>query len=116
MSYVKTFMRTQRPVATSGLTEWLQKGADILKTAGTVLNDPALPQVVGMVAELHSMEPPSKPGGAPGPGIGLNTIVKPLQAFVFYRKNTWVLPVAVAGLIGLPFFLGYTFGRSRKAT
>lgn len=112
MSYVKSFMRTRRPVATSGLSDWIQKGTDILKTGTTVLSDPALPQIVGMVAELHAMGPKT-PSGATAPGIGLQAVVKPLEVFVFYRKNTWVLPVALAGIIALPFFLGYTLGKGK---
>lgn len=115
MSYVKKFMAVRRPVPSGDLSDWIAKGAQILQTGTTVLSDPALPQIVGMVAELHAMQPPSAPGGAPGAGIGLNSIVKPLEAFVYYKKHTWVLPVAVVALIGLPFILGYTLGRPRSS-
>jgi len=113
MSYIKKFVAA-RPISTSGVSDWLQKGAEILKSAKTVLDDPALPEVTGMVFELNQMEKKGAKAGEPGvpsKGIGLRTVVKPLRAFVFYRKNTWILPVAIAGVIGMPFLLGFVFGR-----
>jgi hypothetical protein len=119
MSYVNQYMSTRRrPAPMGGLldtaSKYINQGADIIKTGTTVLNDPALPQIIGMVVELNSLEKKaasSPSSGSTGQGIGLRKVVKPLELFVFYRKNEWILPVAIGGLIGLPFLLGYVVGK-----
>lgn len=118
MSYVNKYMTSRRPVATGGVfdtaTKYINQGAEIIKTGTTVLSDPALPQIIGMVVELNAMEKSAAntpSSGSTGQGIGLRKVVKPLELFVFYRKNEWVLPVAIAGLVGLPFLLGYVVGK-----
>lgn len=101
-------------------------GADVVKYAGKaldyatqakdygeitkyVLEDPALPQVKALVAQLRAIEVARAPKGvAPDKvkGIGLQAGVYPLQAFVAYRERPWLLPVALAAIFAVPFYLG----------
>ena len=46
--------------------------------------------------------------------LGLKKVAKPLRAYVWYRKNPWILPVGIAAVIGIPFALGYAFGKRTK--
>jgi hypothetical protein len=124
MSYVNTYLSTRRrPAAVGGLLDTAQKYLDqaggVIKAGTTILQDPALPKIVANVMELNSLEkksPSTSSSGSSsgGQGIGLNKVVRPLEAFVFYRKNEWILPVALAGVVGAPFLLGYLFGKRKR--
>ncbi len=115
MSYVKNFMTTRKPSATGGVQDWISAGKNILSSGANVLQDPALPAVVGLVAELKSIEvSKGVPGAASQPGIGLRAAVSPLSLFVVHKKNPWLAPVAVLAILGIPFFVGYNLGKSRK--
>lgn len=127
MSYLKNYMvhRGTGYVPTAGFfdtaSKYLNQAGDIIKTGTTILNDPALPKIIANVVELNSLEksdaktPSGQASGATGQGIGLRKVVRPLELFVFYRKNPWIAPVAIGGLIGLPFVLGYLLGRPGRS-
>ena len=123
MSYVNQYISARRRPAPMGgfldtANRYISQAGDIIKTGTTVLSDPALPKIVGMVMELNSLEKSAAASGpssgSTGQGIGLRKVVKPLELFVYYRKNEWILPVAVAGLVGLPFLLGYVVGKPSR--
>lgn len=91
---------------------------DILGAGANAINDPCIGQVTALLTELHDLQPPSTPGAAPGPGVGLCSAVTPLQLFVATQKSPWILPVAaigiVGGLIGIGWMLGEDSGRRRR--
>lgn len=98
--------------------------SDIANKAAQVIGDPALPQVLSLVKQLYDLET-SRPGGAPstssGPvnyraGVGLSAAIAPLKVVLYVRKNPWVVPAAVAGVLGLPLMLGFSLGRASKRT
>lgn len=128
MSYLKNYMVHRRGagyVPVDGFldtaSKYLSQAGDIIKTGTTILNDPALPKIIANVVELNSLEKSDaktssgQASGATGQGIGLRKVVRPLELFVFYRKNPWIAPVAVASLVGLPFLMGYLLGRPGRS-
>lgn len=96
---------------------------DLLGSINTVVDvasDPYLPEVLCRIQQLKNIdhnEPVAvcqeTPQGVNG-GVGLHNAMAPLRAYVYAQQNTWVYPVAVALILGLPLFIGYEFGRSSK--
>ena len=65
-----------------------------LPTIQNVLDDPALPAVLYRVKVLRSLEIGGNgtSGGDPSiRGIGLSRALGPLDAYIWYRKNPWVV-------------------------
>jgi hypothetical protein len=94
--------------------------APIVSIASNLVADPALPEVSCMVGQLYAIEnkkpvPPCPvlPRSSRTGGIGLRKAVPAMRAWVFAEQNPWVKPVAVATVVGIPFLLGYLFGRKR---
>lgn len=76
-----------------------------------VLEDPALPEVLGLVDQIVQEEA-SRPSSTPsGPGVGLQSAVLPLKAFLFYRQHPVVTWAGVVGLFAVPLLLGVVIGR-----
>ena len=98
----------------------LLKGASsTVAPAYHVLSDPALPMVAGRISSLHDLEAQQvskETGISPSKvkGIGLHRMVKPLDAYIWYRRNPWILPVALIGIRAIPFLLGYKKGRKKR--
>lgn len=86
--------------ATSGT---LQEGVTAISN---IMADPALPRIQYLIGELNRVDPEPS-------GIGLKDIVKPLQAYVYTKRNPWVVPVVVVALLGIPLLAGYLTARSR---
>ena len=89
----------------------------VVAAAEQILADPALPEVTQQVMKLREIEKQRAKGqpsaGKPAPGIGLGRIVKPLKFFVKTREQPVYGWLIVAAIIGLPFLVGYKFGRKR---
>lgn len=95
--------------------------ASTLKSVATigvsVVQDPALPEVTGLLLKLVALEGKSKgqtTGGGTtvtGKGIGLRYAVRPLKVVVRVREQPWLVPVVGGGLIALIFGLGYATGK-----
>lgn len=96
--------------------------SDIANRTAQVIGDPALPEVLSLVKQLYVLEtsrPKAGGGTSTGPidyraGVGLSAAVMPLKVVLYVRKNPWVVPAAVAGLLGLPLMLGFSLGRASK--
>lgn len=88
----------------------LDRLGTLTSAAKYILEDPALGQIGEMIVELHRLEQRrptvSQPTPPSTPGIGLQRFVLPLKAYVYVRRNPWVLPVGVAALLAIPFLLG----------
>lgn len=90
----------------------------IVDMASKLVSDPALPEVSCMVGQLWSIENgkpvvpcPSMVRSTRRGGIGLREAVPAMRAWVFAKQNPWVKPVAAAAVLGVPFLLGFLFGR-----
>lgn len=95
--------------------------ADTVVSAAAVVSDPALPEVVRLIRQIHEAEkasaPPSKPGTKPpsySAGVGLSAAIGPLKVILYARRNPWVVPAAAAALLAVPLFIGFSLGRSSK--
>ena len=63
-----------------------------------VLDDPALPEVINLVRQLHAEA--AKPLAGPAPaGIGLSKVVGPLKLYVRFRKNPVPYYLGAAGIV-----------------
>jgi hypothetical protein len=93
----------------------------VYDTAINIIKDPALPaliQRIGVLKKILLADEPVPPGGAPPtsttpttPGVGLDSAVKAIDSYLWFRKNRWVAGVAVGGLILVPSLLGFVLGR-----
>jgi hypothetical protein len=96
----------------------VDKASPVLSVAKNVLEDPALPEVTSLMLKLHALEQKKpKPGAPPPPpvkGIGLQKAIVPLRLYVSVRQEPILGYAAVAGILAVPFFAGYLFGRRRK--
>lgn len=108
MSYT---LRNGSPSALSGIT-------DVALAASSVVSDPCLYDVAGLLLRLNQLEqkPVVAPGTAPPAvkGIGLCKAVPVLKAVVYVRERKWLLPVAVVGIVGGLFAAGYLTGKGRR--
>lgn len=102
--------------ASSAMAALTQAGG-ALGTGAKVVSDPYLPEVLCYVDQLAQIEAggkvtacPRLPAGRVG-GIGLRKVVTPLRAYVYAEQHPWVYPVAIGAAIGIPFLLGYLFGK-----
>lgn len=93
---------------------------DVATAAVRVVEDPCLWEVAQLVLTLHELEqrpgplsPVPKPGtpppvpSPPVKGIGLCTAVTPLKAVVYVKSRPWILPLAIAGIVGGLVGVGY---------
>jgi hypothetical protein len=120
MSYRRT-RRTLSPQAQADVIdtivakgqEYLSKAAPALGAAQKILEDPYFPKVTQAILELNRLE--QRPGAPPKKGVGLDKVAKALGVYVYARTNKWVVPTALAVVIGVPLLLGYGIGkRSRR--
>lgn len=120
-----SYRRVQRPLSpqAQGATidaivakgqEYLSKAMPAIGAAQKILEDPYFPKVTQSVLELNRLEGKTS-SGAPKKGVGLDKVSKALDAYVYVRKNKWVIPAAIAVVLSVPFLLGYGVGkRSRR--
>lgn len=97
-------------------TDDLSTAATAAAAATQIINDPALPQIIGDVARLRQLTVDNSTGNSATaePGIGLSSAVYPLHLYVLYRENPILYgTLALSLLIGLPIFIGYTLGKRR---
>lgn len=102
--------RTGTPLALSGIT-------DVALAAKSVIDDPCLYDVAGLLLRLNQLEQKPTAPGVPAPtmkGIGLCKAVKPLKAVIYVREHPYAGIAAAVGVVGGLFALGYLAGRSSK--
>jgi hypothetical protein len=103
----------------------LSKGSQALKLAQRALKDPHLQEVLceaNRVALVLDRKNPGARCRRTGKvskaqlqqGIGLKGALLPARAFIFHRRNPWVLPAAIGGTVGLVFLMGYFVGKVNK--
>lgn len=119
MSYLPRKRRRARGAlqGLGDLTSIVNTVSNALGTAVNVADDPYLPEVVCHIGQLQQInagrapgECTSLPDGLPG-GVGLGSAIKPLRFYVYAKQHAWVFPAVVVGLFGLPFLLGYEYGK-----
>ena len=123
MAYLtrKTRQRNRRALQGLGsLSSAIQSIEGALGTGVDVANDPYFNETVCHIGQLHAISTGAAvtdcavtPSGLPG-GVGLEAAQTPLRFYVYAKQNIWVWPLVVAGLLGLPFFLGYEVGKDGK--
>lgn len=113
MSYHRPhrYLARYRPrMALSGVT-------DVVETAVKAANDPYLSETICRINQLDAIDSggavpgcPTTPANLPG-GVGLRKAMPPLRAYIYAEQHKWVYVVAAAGLLGLPFLIGYELGK-----
>jgi hypothetical protein len=89
-----------------------------LGTVRQIVDDPALPQIIGRIQTINAL--PSTKTGLPGSplqpaaGVGLKHLVKPLDMYIYARRNPWAPWAVGAGIVLVIGGLGYRLGQ-RKA-
>lgn len=119
MSYIRKPNRG-RPGALGDLASTITSIANTVGIANDLANDPYLPETVCRVGQLRDINQNKKPpvcvrtaDHLPG-GIGLRKFVKPLRGYVYAEQHKWVYAAGVAAIIGLPFLIGYSFGKGSR--
>jgi hypothetical protein len=97
-----------RYVSTAGLgaVNWDQILAGAI--AGSRAIDPDLPDVIGLVQEVITVE--RRPGGLLDPNtpstFRIGDLRTPLRAYLFYRRHPWTLYAVPLGILASAFLLG----------
>jgi hypothetical protein len=99
----------------------LQRVRSFLPTVITIIEDPALPKIVGHVQTLRATEVSDRKAGRPGPpgpvGIGLHRFLGPIAALVWIRQHPWqtkgIAALGLFAVVGLGFGLGRVSKRCR---
>jgi hypothetical protein len=89
-----------------------------------VLTDKALPtlaQRIRTISNINTAGPkapvaPAAPTDTSKPvNIDLQRFIMPMDAYIYYRRHTWILPVAIGGTVVLLTALGFGIGRWTKS-
>jgi len=115
---------SEAPAVLSSLATIVRKGKPYIATLRSVVDDPALPAVmdrIKIIAEIEASSPglptfpgtTPKPPTAPTPGIGLHYFVKPLDAYIYARRNPMIAVLLGAGFLILVGGIGYKLGQNK---
>lgn len=90
---------------------------NVLGTGISIADDPYFPETICHIQQLTQIQNgqavqacTDTPDNIAG-GVGLANFVKPLRAYVWLEENKWGYALLAAGVIGLPFLLGYEAGK-----
>jgi len=87
----------------------------ILDAATDVVSDPCLDQVATLATTMNSLQQtaptPGQPTPPPVPGIGLCSLVQPLQLVVWVEQNPMLAMAAGLGAVGLLIAIGYSIAK-----
>ncbi len=93
-----------------GVTEYVTRALSVVEAGKAILDDPALPQVTTLVMRIQrAQQAKAARAGRPpstAKGVGLSSVVKPLELYAYSQERPWVIPALVVGLLALPFMLG----------
>ncbi len=126
MAYARKSPRSMRPAQFAraaarrralGMGDVVSEIENAVTTALSAVSDPYLGEVmchIGQLQQVKSGQVPTPctevPYGQPG-GIGVDNVAVALRGYVYAQENPWVVPVAIAAVVGIPFFLGYMMGK-----
>ena len=120
MAYLTRKTRQRNRRALQGLGDLTSSIEGVLGTGVNVVSDPYFNETLCHIGQLHAISTGAAvtdcavtPAGLPG-GVGLEAAQTPLRFYVYAKQNIWVLPLVVAGILGLPFLLGYEVGKDSK--
>lgn len=91
-----------------------------IATAINVVDDPFLPELVCRINQLTAIEHGQESGicantpeGTVG-GVGIGPLMPAVRLYVFAQQNKWVYGAAAVALLGIPFLLGYEYGKGDR--
>lgn len=94
--------------------------SSILSTTLNVASDPYTQELLCQIEALGTIAKggsaplcPETPDGTPDTA-GVGNLVKGMRWYVYAQANPWVYPVAIGLGLGIPFLLGYAFGKGSK--
>lgn len=121
MLAAEPFFDAQTTTTLTSLAKVLQTGSKYMPTILAIVEDPALPRVVGQIQELRALEVRSRQQaaasgqpqpGPPGPvGIGLWRVAGVLGLYTWTRTHPWETRGLMALGLGALIGLGFGFGR-----
>ncbi len=88
---------------------------DVLDTVGGIVTDPGLPETIQLAMRMRALAVAEGGPADTSPGVGLSKINGPLRLYVEARESKWMIPAAIAAVVGLPFLLGLNIGKRRRA-
>lgn len=97
----------------------VERGIAFMPTIVSIVEDPALPQLVQRINTLRQLEQksatPGRPAPAPTPGVGIQKMLAPIDAFIWYREHPkTAIALGVTGalaLVGAGFAIGRVTAR-----
>ena len=91
--------------AQDGIWDTVSGALSTMKPVQHILEDPALASITSRIAVLHGLEAKQVSKSSGGSiaesdvkGIGLGRLVPALDAYIFYRRNPWIIPAAAVGV------------------
>ena len=98
--------------------------SEAIRMGTKVMNDPHLSEFACEANRFDNVDK-GKPAGGTCPrvtstsarraqGIGLSHMVGPLRLYTWHKQNTWALPLAIAGIFGLTFAIGFKTGKRKR--
>lgn len=97
----------------------LSRVPQYIGTAAQVMEDPALPalaeriRLLRQIEEARKLEEGRNEGVPPKPvvGVGLEKVIKPLDALIYVRRKPWVPYVLAGAIVAVPLAVGFGVGR-----
>lgn len=122
MSYVsKRIGRRRKGLAGLGdLASIINSVSSVVGTSVDVASDPYLQETLCHIGQLKQINAGQSVGTCTDTaddlagGVGLRSVVKPLRAYVWAQQNKWIYPVIAAGILGIPFLIGYDVGKGGR--
>lgn len=108
--------RKGRPL--SGLGDVLSNIFGAVGAVSTAVSDPYFPETVCRIEQIQAADAgkavPACTPTASDQSTALGRLVVPLRMVAYAEQNKWVYPLAIAAIIGVPLWIGYEIGSSKK--
>lgn len=122
MSYLRKpptsrYARRGSPPPMGDLASTITNLASGVGIAVDLANDPYLPEMICRVGQIRDLNagrnaaPCANTAPNLAGGVGLRQFMPGVRAYVYSQQHKWAIPVAVAAVVGIPFLIGYAFGR-----